>query len=261
MKRGFALLVILALSLLALAFIPVLAAADADSKLPSVPLASSFAPADDLLDQFDFYTKRIEEGLASKSDFDDAAKSRLKKDANTLAALSLTLGMHDSDHRFKASAGELLKAAQSLATAANYEAAEAGLVALKKAIASNSAGKEHLKWEQVASLEELMKQVPTVNAALKRGLTPQRFKTLQKQSAGQAATLAAIAQTVMADTKAVKNAADHDKWYQYCAEMRDAAGAVNTAIHADDQSATTAAMSRLAKSCETCHAVFRKEPN
>ena len=111
MKRGFALLVILALSLLALAFIPVLAAADADSKLPSVPLVSSFAPADDLLDQFDFYTKRIEEGLASKSDFDDAAKSRLKKDANTLAALSLMLGMHDADHRFKASAGELLKAA------------------------------------------------------------------------------------------------------------------------------------------------------
>ena len=99
---------------------------------------------------------------------------------------------------------------------------------------------EKLKWEQVASLEELMKQVPTVNATLKRGLTPQRFKTLQKQSAGQAATLAAIAQTVMADTQAVKDPADLDKWYQDCAEMRDAAGAVNAAIHADDQPATAA---------------------
>ena len=131
--------------------------------------------------------------------------------------------------------------------------------ALKKALSANIAAKEKLKWEQVASLEELMKQVPTVNAALKRGLTPQRFKTLQKQSSGQAATLAAIAQAVMADTTAVKKPADYEKWYQDCAEMRDAAGSVNAAIHADDKSATAAAMSRLAKSCETCHAVFRKE--
>jgi hypothetical protein len=261
MRPSITLRTMMALGLAALAAAPSLVADDVDQKLPSVPPVSSFAPADDLVDQFDFYTKRIEEVLVDKNDFDDAAKSRLKKDANTLTALALTLGMHDAEHRLKSSAGELLNAAQSLATAANYEAAEAGLAALKKAIASNSEGHEKLKWEQVASLEELMKQVPTVNATLKRGLTPQRFKTLQKQSAGQAATLAAIAQTVMADTKAVKDPADLDKWYQDCAEMRDAAGAVNAAIHADDQAATAAGMSRLAKSCETCHAVFRKGPN
>lgn len=261
MKCRFRLFAVMALGSLALANAPSLVADAADQKLPAVPPVSGFAPADDLVDQFDFYTKRIEEVLADKNDFDDAAKSRLKKDANTLTALALTLGMHDAEHHFKPSAGELLKAAQSLATAANYEAAEAGLAALKKAIGSSSAGHEKLKWEQVASLEELMKQVPTVNATLKRGLTPQRFKTLQKQSAGQAATLAAIAQTVMADTQAVKDPADLDKWYQDCAEMRDAAGAANAAIHADDQPATAAGMARLAKSCETCHAVFRKGPN
>ena len=261
MKCRFRLFAVMALGSLALANAPSLVADAADQKLPAVPPVSSFAPADDLVDQFDFYTKRIEEVLADKNDFDDAAKSRLKKDANTLTALALTLGMHDAEHHFKSSAGELLKAAQSLATAANYEAAEAGLAALKKAIAIKQCRPEKLKWEQVASLEELMKQVPTVNATLKRGLTPQRFKTLQKQSAGQAATLAAIAQTVMADTKAVKDPADLDKWYQDCAEMRDAAGAVNAAIHADDQPATAAGMARLAKSCETCHAVFRKGPN
>jgi len=259
MKRNITPVVILALGLLASAIASVLLAADADAKMPAVPPVSKFAPADDLVDQFDYYTKRIEEVLAEKSDFDDAAKSRLKKDANTLSALALSLGMHDANNRFNTSAGELLKASQSLASAANYEAAKAGLEALKKALSANIAAKDKLKWEQVASLEELMKQVPTVNAALKRGLTPQRFKTLQKQSAGQAATLAAIAQEVMADTTAVKNPSDYEKWYQDCAEMRDAAGSVNAAIHADDQSATAAAMSRLAKSCETCHAVFRKE--
>lgn len=259
MKSNITLLAILALGLLASATARFLLAAEAEAKMPAVPPVSKFAPADDLVDQFDYYTKRIEEALAEKSDFDDAAKSRLKKDANTLSALALSLGMHDANNRFNASAVEVLKASQSLATSANYEAAKAGLEALKKAISTTAAAKEKLKWEQVASLEELMKQVPTVNAALKRGLTPQRFKTLQKQSAGQAATLAAIAQAVMADSTAVKHPADLEKWYQDCAEMRDAAGSVNAAIHADDQAATAAAMSRLAKSCETCHAVFRKE--
>jgi cytochrome c556 len=101
--------------------------------------------------------------------------------------------------------------------------------------------------------------VPTVNSALKRAVTPQRFKSMQQQSAGQSAALAAIAQAVMADTSAVKTSTDLDKWYEYCAEMRTAAGAVNSAIHAQDEAATTAAMSRLAASCETCHKVFRKE--
>ena len=43
------------------------------------------------------------------------------------------------------------------------------------------------------------------------------------------------------------------------AKCAPAAGAVNADIHADDLDATTKAMSRLAASCETCHAVFRKE--
>ena len=59
----------------------------------------------------------------------------------------------------------------------------------------------------------------------------------------------------------VKNPADMQQWYQFCAEMRDAAGAVNPAIHAGDQPAATDAMTRLAKSCEICHAVFRKDEN
>jgi cytochrome c556 len=57
----------------------------------------------------------------------------------------------------------------------------------------------------------------------------------------------------------VKNSADLEKWYQYCAEMRDAAGLVNTAVRAGDHAKATSAMSRLANSCETCHQVFRKE--
>ena len=62
---------------------------------PAPPPASTFAPADDLLNQVDYYVRHIEETLADKNEFDDAARLRLKKDGNTLAVLFLTLGMHD----------------------------------------------------------------------------------------------------------------------------------------------------------------------
>jgi hypothetical protein len=240
-----------------------LTAADTEAKgMPAPPAASKYAPAEDVVAQVDYYVKRITEVLASKEGFDDAAKARLKKDANTLAVLGLVLALHDEDSRLKASAGSFIQAAQSLAKAADYDAASAAFEEVKKSAAgSGSASKNNpQQWEKVASLGQLMKQVPTINTALKRGVgTPARLEKLKAESAGHAAALAAIAQASMTDTHEVKNPADLDKWYQYCAEMRDAAGQVNAAVRAGDHAKTTTAMSRLANSCETCHKVFRKE--
>lgn len=240
-----------------------LVAAEADAKkAPEPPKASTYAPAEDLCAQVDFYVKRTEGTLADPNDFDDAAKTRLKKDANTLVALALTIGLHDEDSPIKPAAASLMKASQELAKATDYEAAKSAFDRVKKAAAgepSPGASNDDLKWEKVASLGQLMKQVPTINSALKRGLTPARFESQKAQSAAAAATLAAIAQSVMADTHEVKNPADLDKWFECCGEMRSAAGDANAAIRKGDKAATTAAMARLAKSCESCHAVFRKE--
>jgi hypothetical protein len=227
---------------------------------PAPPAASTYAPTEDLTAQIDFYVKHVDEVLENKAEFDDAAVTRVKKDANTITALALVLGMHDATSNLKTAAPALVAASQKLAKSKDFDGATAAMAEVKGAMeGKGDAGGEPLKWGRVASMSQLMKQVPSVNSALKRGLTPQRFKQLQTQSAGQSATLAAIAQAVMADTHEVKNPADIDKWYQYCAEMRDAAGAVNAAIHANDLAATAGGMSRLAQSCESCHAVFRKE--
>lgn len=233
----------------------------ADAEAPAPPPVSTFAPAEDLIGQVDFYLGRTEETLANKNDFDDAAKTRLRKDANTLTALFLTLGLHDTENRYKSAAPSLVTASQALAKAAHYDAAAAMFADLKKTAsggAAASGGK--LRWERAASLSQLMKQVPSINSALKRGVggDEERFKQLQQPSAGQAAALAAIAQTALADTHEAKSAPEEEKWYQYCAEMRDAAGAVNAAIHAGDQQTATAAMVRLTTSCDNCHEVFRK---
>ena len=40
--------------------------------------------------------------------------------------------------------------------------------------------------------------------------------------------------------------------------LRDAAGEVNSAVHAQDQARVDAGMSRILESCEACHAKFRQ---
>ena len=63
----------------------------------------------------------------------------------------------------------------------------------------------------------------------------------------------------MFDTEVAATADEVEVWRQYCAEMRDSAGEVNTAIHAQDAERVDAGMKRLLRSCETCHATFRPQ--
>ena len=167
--------------------------------------------------------------------------------------------MHDTDHPLKAHAGELLAGAQALAAAGNNRGPAREALARVKAArtATEPAAPPAVKWERVASLAALMKQVPLVHSGLKRGIEPSRLARQATQSAGQSATLAAIAQASLFDTEYTKSPADAEKWTQFCAQMRDASGEINAAIHAQDQPRVAAGMKRLAESCDACHARFR----
>ncbi len=223
---------------------------------PAPPKASTYAPAADLVNQVDFYLGRLTEAVANEAGYAEM-KSRVDKDANTLAALGLVLGQHDEPNKYRDSAAAMIKASQALAEKANdFAAASAALDELKKATTSKA---DPQAWGDVAAVGELMKQVPVVNGSLKRSLDPARFKRQSGQVAEQAATLAAIAQAAMFDTSAVSDSADEEKWQRFCIEMRDAAGAINAAAHAADQPAAAAAARRLALSCDTCHAVFHQD--
>src|SRR3954468_16316607 len=68
---------------------------------PAPPAASTYAPTEDLIGQIDYYLKHVDEVLENKADFDDAAVTRIKKDANTITALALVLGMHDAANKLK----------------------------------------------------------------------------------------------------------------------------------------------------------------
>jgi hypothetical protein len=99
-----------------------------------------------------------------------------------------------------------------------------------------------------------------VNARLKRNLRGDKFKSKAKDNAGDAATLAVIAQGSIADTSEAKDDEGIKKWYGFCIQMRDAAAALNKAVHDGDKDAAEKAMEALNKSCDDCHEVFHKAP-
>jgi cytochrome c556 len=218
-----------------------------------------FAPSADLLQQVDTYIDRMDAVLVEPQAFDLAAKSRVVKDANTLAALALVLSLYDEDFPQKAAMPTMLQAARRLATAdGNYDAASAALAQIKRARAGMADSDASAKWESVASLSVLMKQVPVIHARLTRGVDRRRLARQAEKSAGESATLAAIAQASIVDTSYAKTPAQAEQWRQYCGEMRDAASEVNAAVHAQDVDRVSAGMKRMLLSCEACHATFRR---
>ena len=228
---------------------------------PAVAKVVNFAPVEDLSAQIDYYIDQIGQSLAQKDDYTSAKKSKVRKQASTLAALAMNVGLHDQSHPRKAHAAVLLQGARALATSAeDYDRASKSLAEIKASLTADPVGTVPIERKPAASLSALMKQVPVINSSIKRGAKDaKRFKRQSAEVAQQAATLGAIAQAAMFDTHEVKKAEDTPKWLQFSAEMRDAAGALNTAAHAADHARATLAIQRMSKSCDACHEVFRKE--
>ena len=140
--------------------------------------------------------------------------------------------------------------------AKRYAAVKAAAAVLKKAAESKDGNPATLKWIKVADLPETMKQVPAVNTRLKRNLRGDRFKSKAKGNVGDSAAIAVIAQGSIADTSAVKKPGEEAKWYKYCIDMRDAAAALNKAIHDGKPADGEKAAAALAQSCDDCHDAF-----
>jgi hypothetical protein len=230
----------------------------AAAEMPAAPAVSTFAPAEDLANQADQYIKELDRTVASEADYKDGVE-KITKDSNTLMIIALALGLHDQENKYKASAGALMKAAEEVAATKDFESAKKAVAGVKAAAEGKGKVDAALKWEKVAALPELMKQVPLVNTKLKRYVKGANFKKKAKDTAGYTAVIAAIAQGTMADTSEAKSPEQVKQWYGFSTAMRDDAGAVNAAIHKEDEPAAAEAMKKLTQSCEDCHAVFHPE--
>ncbi len=248
-------------SLLVLAFIAVsvVSSGTAGADPPKSPAVSTFAPASDLADQVKGYMKNLQAAVKSKDEY-EFSKKKIAKISNTLIVMALALGLSDKDNAYKASAAGMVKAAQQLAAAKDYNAAKAGVDAMKAAIADKAGSADKLKWEKAASLHELMEAVPTLNTKLKGALKKEkRFKKKAKKAAGYAAVIAVIAQGSMSNAADTDAPGETEKWYKFCAEMRDASAEVNVACAKKDYTAAKKALKKLGESCHTCHDVFHEE--
>jgi cytochrome c556 len=255
----------------------------ADGPRPqATPKVSTFAPAADLASQADSYLQQMGSEVANEEEF-ASSKEKLAKESNTLIVISLALGLHDQDSKYKATAPAVMKAAQDVAAAAeealkelpegtpqaqrdkadarNYAAVKQVVERLQAAAKGQGTAQGELKWARVASLQQLMKQVPSINTKLKRNVKGGRFESQAKKTAGYSAVIAVIAQGSLPNTEEAKAKTPEQvrQWYAFSVELRDAAAAVNAGIHAQDQQATAAAMKKLAQSCENCHAVFKPD--
>jgi hypothetical protein len=224
------------------------------SGMPEVPKVSTFAPAEDLASQAEAFLGDLEKATADEAAYKEATTDKVVKDANTLVVIALALGLNDQDSKFKANAVATVKAAQAVAETKDFAAAQKAVAALKDAAEGKAKADGSLKWEKVASLPELMKQVPIINTKLKRNI--KKFTGKAKDSAGQTAVLAVISQGTMADTSPATSPEQVKQWYDWSAKGRDYAGAVNAAIHAGDEAAANEAMKKMAQNCDDCHAVF-----
>jgi hypothetical protein len=224
------------------------------------PKVSTFAPASDLAAQADWYVKELEGAVENESEYADN-KDKIALKSNTLIILSLALGLHDQENKYKANAGVMMKAAQAVAATKDFASAKKAVAALKDATEGRAKADIQLKWEKEASLPELMKEVPLINTKLKRYVKPEKFKSKAKETAGYTASIGAIAQGSIADTSATKGPEQVKQWEKFMATMRGHAGALNAAIHKGDATAGASEMKKLQQSCEDCHTVFHPEAN
>ena len=143
--------------------------------MPAPPKVSTFAPAVDLAKQANWYIKDLESAVADQEEYMDSV-DKIANESNTLVVIALALGLHDQESKYKTSAGALIKAAQAVAAAKDFESAKKAIAALKDAAKDKGQAGGELKWEKIASLPELMNQVPVVNTKLKLNLKPKKFK-------------------------------------------------------------------------------------
>jgi len=224
------------------------AAGDVDAKL------SSYAPAADLVGQVEYYLERMGKSLEDEGEYEDN-QDRISKDSNTLIVLALALGIHDEDSKYKKAAPAMLVAAQELSKTKDHAAAKAATEKLVAAAEGKDPIEGELKWENVVSLHYIKEQMSGINSNLKRYAKRKKFDNC----AGYSALLAVIGQAIIANGDEVASPDQMDQWNTYCLQMRDAAAAVNKAMHAEDEEAAAAAMAEMAKRCDGCHEVFNPD--
>ena len=216
-------------------------------------------PAADLIAQTEFFQGRIGDSLSGAGGYDEPEQARVQKDAQTLAILYLCLARHEQKHAVLGAAAARFDAGRALAEAyKEQEKAKSAFEKLNKLSETTPAAGNAPAWQAVGEIPVQMKHSQFVENRMKRGLADERsFKRRAKETAGYVATMAAYGQVwrMMAPKDD-----PHGKWAKFSDEQREAAGALNGAIHKQDWQAARESARKLTQSCNACHNLYRKAP-
>lgn len=220
------------------------------------PAVSTFAAMDLLVAEVADLVEKTKKSVATEKAY-DAATAQVEKDAATLAALAVAVGLHDENNQLKSAAPALLHAARKLAECDNQADAKAAFAAVEAAIKSGTGKRDEPSWdESAAAIESLMKQVTFLNTQLRRGVRSGKLRRPESVVA-QATVLAVLGQAVICEGE---DWAEDDEqlaaWKEMAAELRAAAVAMRDAAAAEDGAAAEAGKERIEQSCKTCHEAF-----
>ncbi|HVX10013.1 MAG TPA: hypothetical protein VHC22_02315 [Pirellulales bacterium] len=221
---------------------------------PKPPAIAQVVPVEDYVGLVASFRQHLREMLIDEQTFLDSSH-KVSRDAQTLAAVALVLGLDEKDHPLNGAAPALLQAARQLAEAKHYAAAQEAMTALDRALDEQRTAAQPIKPEKVASLGQLMKQVSFAQNRLRRGA--RRIDDDKESKVRDAALLAAIAQATIYDDDRLDTPARREQWYRFCGQMRDSAGDLSRALRATDKEGTERALRELGRSCDVCHAAFR----
>ncbi len=233
------------------------AAEKGESKPVHAPVKmSAFAPADDLVWQFEKTVSDLDRAVATPEAFKDQPKGRFAHDANTLSLVVFALGVHDQPNKVKPHAKAALAALKQLTEAKDYEATKKSVGELKSSMTEKTNGK--VEWSKTVPLDALMRDyVPTTNTDLNRDARKLSKRT--QQVAAEATSLAVMAENAKLYADDIASTDTEKKWMSCCESMRDAAALVAAKARVNDKDGTAAAIEKLNHSCHECHAVFNPE--
>ena len=220
-----------------------------------------FPPVADLEPQVDAYVKELDKVLEDATDDFAGNVDALKRDANTLILITLSLGMMPEDNKYKESAAGIIAAAQGMNDVKKLDDAKKVVEAIKASLAVKSDAK--LEWSKVAAMEPVMKlAVSKINTKtntfarsdryLKRGVENVAFGT---------AALSVFFQGLLPNYDETEKPEAKDQWVKFSTEFHNRALVANQAVHDFDSGKVDfdtfkKAYTEMKEECDVCHEVF-----
>ena len=228
--------------------------------LADPPNPSGAAGAAELATAAEAIVESLETTVANPQSF-KGGQEELERKAYVIALIANALPEAEGDANWKANALAVRDAALALAKIKVQGPAQNKLKEIKGLLGGGTAGDaKPMKYLEVASLQNVMKEVNDRNRTLMKNMKATNFKRAQKEVTRDAQLLALLGAIARADTKSAQQAkkpqADFEK---FADALFTNSKSLADAAKKGDATAANDAYKAVKKACADCHADFRPD--